>query len=71
MVLLGRKVKIDDLAIFSLKVKCKGETDPKKWTVPSNVTNVHLSSRATGEFTIDNLKGASLVESADYTSPRG
>ncbi|MDO5524884.1 MAG: DNA-binding protein [Prevotella sp.] len=70
MVLQGRKVKINDLAIFSLKVKSKGVADPKEWTVAKNITNVHLSSRATGEFSIDNLKGASLVESPDYTSPR-
>ncbi len=70
MVLQGRKVKINDLAIFSLKVKSKGESDPKQWTVAKNITNVHLSSRATGEFSIDNLKGATLVESPDYTSPR-
>ena len=70
MVLQGRKVKINDLAIFSLKVKSKGESDPKEWTVQKNITNIHLSSRATGEFSIDNLKGATLVESPDYTSPR-
>ncbi len=70
MVLQGRKVKIDDLAIFSLKVKSKGEKDPKEWTVAKNITNVHLSSRATGEFSIANLKDASLVESPDYRSPR-
>ena len=69
-VLEGCKVKINDLAIFSLKVKSKGTADPKQWTVAKNITNVHLSSRATGEFSIDNLKGASLVESPDYTSPR-
>ena len=63
-------MKINDLAIFSLKVKGKGESDPKEWTVAKNITNVHLSSRATGEFSIDNLKGATLVESPDYTSPR-
>ena len=70
MVLVGRKVKIDDLAIFSLKVKSKGEKDPKQWTVAKDITNVHLSSRATGEFSIDNLKEATLVEYPDYTSPR-
>lgn len=70
MVLQGRKVKINDLAIFSLKVKSKGESDPKEWTVAKNITNVHLNARATGEFTIDNLKGATLVESPDYVSPR-
>ncbi|MFS6554264.1 DNA-binding protein, partial [Parabacteroides distasonis] len=70
MVLVGRKVKIDDLAIFSLKVKSRGEKDPKQWTVAKDITNVHLSSRATGEFSIDNLKEATLVEYPDYTSPR-
>lgn len=66
----GRKVKIDNLAIFSLQVKSKGESDPKQWTVQKNITNVHLSSRATGKFSIANLKEASLVESPDYSSPR-
>ena len=66
----GRKVKIDNLAIFALQVKSKGEKDPKLWTVAKNVTNVHLSSRATGKFSVANLRAASLVESPDYTSPR-
>lgn len=70
MALQGRKVKIDNLAIFSLKVKTTGVKDPREWSVAKNVTNVHLSARATGEFSIDNLKEASLVESTDYTSPR-
>ncbi|MBO5157147.1 MAG: DNA-binding protein [Prevotella sp.] len=69
-VLEGFKVKINDLAIFSLKVKSKGEANAKDWTVQKNITNVHLNARATGEFTIDNLKGATLVESPDYKSPR-
>ncbi|MBO5058155.1 MAG: DNA-binding protein [Prevotella sp.] len=69
-VLEGFKVKINDLAIFSLKVKSKGEADAKEWTVQKNITNVHLNARATGEFTIDNLKGATLIESPDYKSPR-
>lgn len=66
----GRKIKIDDLAIFSLKVKSTGELDPKDWTVQKNITNVHLAARATGRFSIASLKDATLVESADYTSPR-
>ncbi|MBO5059191.1 MAG: DNA-binding protein [Prevotella sp.] len=69
-VLEGRKVKINDLAIFSLKVKSKGEADAKEWTVAKNITNVHLNARATGGFSIDNLKGATLIESPDYKSPR-
>jgi len=66
----GRKIKIDNLAIFSLKVKSTGELDPKAWTVQKNITNVHLAARATGNFSIASLKGAMLVESDDYTSPR-
>ena len=69
-VLEGFKVKINDLAIFSLKVKSKGEANAKEWTVQKNITNVHLNARATGEFSIDNLKGATLIESPDYKSPR-
>lgn len=70
LALKGHKIKIDDLAIFKLKVKSKGEEDPKQWSVRKNVEDVHLSAQATGELSIASLKGASLIESDDYTSPR-
>lgn len=64
LVLQGVAVKIDDLAIFTLGIVNKeGAEEKSKFTVSGNIESVKLRSRATGEFTRENLhKEANLAD---------
>lgn len=64
LVLQGVAVKIEDLAIFTLGIINKeGAEDKSKFTVSGNIESVKLRSRATGEFTRENLhKEANLAD---------
>ena len=45
----GKKVKIADLAIFSLGVHCKGADRPENAT-PANITGFRFNAQGTGEL---------------------
>lgn len=49
LLLDGKKVKIEDLAIFSLGCQSNGATDPSTAT-PANIRRVYINARGTGEF---------------------
>ena len=57
LLLEGKNVKYDDLAIFSIGIKnAKGGADSEEdFTVTSNIKTVKLRARATGELTAKSL----------------
>ena len=51
LLLEGKNVKIDDLAIFSLGIKNKAMADSEEdFTISKNIEGVKLKARATGEL---------------------
>lgn len=52
----GKNVKLDDLAIFSVGIQSKGAPSLKEFSVAGNVTNVRLRARATGKLSSSSLK---------------
>ncbi len=50
LVVDGKAVKIDDLAIFSAGITTKGTAKASDFTAASNIRGVHLRSRATGKL---------------------
>lgn len=56
LLLLGKNVKLPDLAIFSIGLKVKGGADTKEdFSVAKYITGLKLRARATGELTTPNL----------------
>ncbi|MCQ2256283.1 MAG: DNA-binding protein [Bacteroidaceae bacterium] len=49
LLLDGYSVKIDDLAIFSIGIKCKG-ADKSENATPANIVGVTLNARGTGNL---------------------
>lgn len=50
LVLDGKNVKLDDLAIFSAGLQTKPADTPEKFSAADNIKGVRLRSRATGSF---------------------
>ena len=81
LLLEGKNVKIDDLAIFSLGIKNKAMADKEEdFSVSKNIDGVKLKARATGELMSKSLnleatlKKATLINgklATDPTSPSG
>lgn len=81
LLLEGKNVKIDDLAIFSLGVKNKkgGAASEEEFSLAKNVSGVKLRARATGELSVKSLnleatlKKASAIAgtSTSTTQPSG
>ena len=77
LLLEGKNVKIDDLAIFSLGIKNKkgGATTEEEFSISKNINGVKLRARATGTLLAKSLnleatlKKASAVAGASTTSP--
>ena len=79
LLLEGKNVKIDDLAIFSLGIKNKVMADKEEdFSVAKNISGVKLKARATGELMSKSLnleatlKKTTLINgklAADPTSP--
>ena len=83
MLLEGKNVKIDNLAIFSCGIVNKpgGAPSAKEWKVSTHVEGVKLRARATGELTSSSLKlsatlkkavavvGGSIDDTIDPTDP--
>ena len=55
LVLDGKQVKLPNLAIFSLGIKCHGADDPSTATV-ANIHNIHINARGTGKFSSTQLR---------------
>ena len=67
LLLEGKNVKIDDLAIFSLGIKNKLTADTEEaFTVTKNIEGVKLRARATGELMTKSLKLDATLKRAKY-----
>ena len=70
MLLAGKNVKIDNLAIFSVGSRNKqGAVSPEMFTVANNIDGVKLRARATGTLSNANLNlAASLKRAVSYSN---
>lgn len=55
LLLDSKKVKISDLAIFSLGLKSVYASSPKTFNVRDNIKGAHINARGTGEFATKQL----------------
>ena len=70
LVLGGKAVKLDDLAIFSLDLKTTGAATVKDFSVADNIQGVRLRARATGKLSTANLNlAAQYKQQATYSLP--
>lgn len=68
LILDGKSVKLDDLAIFSAGITSRGVDDPDDFNASSDITSVKLRARATGEMLTDELtRDASKKEIQEYS----
>lgn|SRR5574344_134215 len=71
LLLDGKSVRIDDLAIFSVGVSCKGATALADFSVNTNVKNIHMNARPTGKLSTTKLKlDSQLRQLSEYTKPK-
>ncbi len=67
LLLDGKNVKLDDLAIFGVGIRGKPAETSKDWSVVSNVVGLRLKCRATGTLAINQLRlEAQLKELSPY-----
>ena len=67
LLLQGKNVKIDDLAIFSLGIKNKlAAATEEDFTVSKNIEGVKLKARATGELMSKSLNFAATLKKATF-----
>ena len=67
LVLDGKNVKLDDLAIFSCGLRTTPADSSDKFTIAGNIKGITLRSRATGNLSTTNLKlEAQLKEYGTY-----
>ena len=80
LLLLGKNVKLDNLAIFYISIKNKmGAENADDFTVSKNIDGVRMRARATGDFRSVNLNldanlkkyGAKKKKSSTTTDPDG
>ncbi|MBR5657254.1 MAG: DNA-binding protein [Prevotella sp.] len=69
LLLEGKNVKIDDLAIFSLGIRnAGGALKAEDFTVSKNIKGVKLRARATGELIAKNLNLEATLKKATATT---
>ena len=67
LILDGKNVKLDNLAIFGVGIRGKPADTSKDWSVTTNVVGLRLKCRATGTLAINQLKlEAQLKELSPY-----
>ena len=70
LLLQGKNVKIDDLAIFSLGIKNKlAAATEEDFTVSKNIEGVKLKARATGELMSKSLNLDATLKKATFVNP--
>lgn len=62
LLLDGKNVKLDDLAIFSVGIKSKGATAVADFNVAENVTGLKLRARATGNLSTSTLRQDAVIK---------
>lgn len=69
LLLLGKNVKLPDLAIFSVGIRVKGGAKTKEeFSVTKNINSLKLRSRGTGELTSASLKLDATIKCIDKTA---
>ena len=69
LLLEGKNVKIDDLAIFTLGIKNKAMADKEEdFSLSKNVEGVKLKARATGELMSKSLNLDATLKKATYVN---
>ena len=73
LLLEGKNVKIDDLAIFSLGIKNRkgGAESEDVFTVTQNIEGVKFRARATGELMAKNLNLEASMKKAKAVDDKG
>ena len=67
LVLQGKAVKVEDLAIFSLGINSTPAETPEDFNAKTNIAGFFLRARATGQFTKAQLKQvATICEMTTY-----
>ena len=69
LVLDGKNVKIDDLAIFSIGIVSKPAPTAKEFDAHTNIATFKLRARPTGEFTKAQLMRVANIMEATYYKP--
>jgi predicted histone-like DNA-binding protein len=70
LLLDGKSVRIDNLAIFSVGISCVGAASPSAFSISGNVKDIHLNARPTGELSTSILKlDSQLCQLPEYTKP--
>lgn len=70
LLLDGKCVKIDDLAIFGVGIRSKAADTLEDFSLEKNVTGMRLKARATGNLSTTNLKlDSQLKQLAEYQKP--
>ena len=64
LLLEGKKVKFDNLALFSVGIKGTGVLNQKEYSVQKNVDGLRLLARATGDLSTTRLDQAGVVAQA-------
>ena len=70
LLLDGKCVKIDDLAIFSVGIRSKAADTLEEFSLEKNVRGMRLKARATGNLSTTNLKlNSQLKQQTEYQKP--
>lgn len=70
LLLDGKNVKIDDLAIFGVGIRSKAANTLEDFSLEKNITGMRLKARATGNLSTTNLKLESqLKQQGEYQKP--
>ena len=70
LLLDGKCVKIDDLAIFGVGIRSKAADTLEDFSLEKNITGIRLKARATGNLSTTNLKlNSQLKQQAEYQKP--
>ena len=70
LLLDGKSVKIDDLAIFGVGIRSKAAETLEEFSLEKNITGMRLRARATGNLSTNNLKlDSQLKQQAEYQKP--
>lgn len=62
LLLDGKNVKLDDLAIFSVGIRSKGATSISDFNVAENVIGLKLRARATGSLSTSTLRQDAVIK---------
>ena len=62
LLLDGKSVKIDDLAIFGVGIRSKAAETLEDFSLEKNITGMRLKARATGNLSTSTLKQDAVVK---------